>query len=79
MVTIGDDLKNTPPAQMGEKLDTIFTHLEDDNPKIEGVFTTRFADRDSVSPSMMQNLVNHFDRQSFTNKDTPTDLLGDGV
>ena len=64
---------------IGEAIDEALASIEEDNSSLEGVMTAvHFGNKDVLSDTLLQRLLNHFNKYSLKNKDLYTpDLLGD--
>ena len=64
---------------IGEAIDEALASIEEENPSLEGVMTAvHFGNKDVLSDTVLQRLLNHFNKYSLKNKDLYTpDLLGD--
>jgi len=64
---------------IGEAIDEALASIEEENTSLEGVMTAvHFGNKDVLSDSVLQRLLNHFNKYSLKNKDLYTpDLLGD--
>ncbi|MBU1194080.1 MAG: type I restriction-modification system subunit M [Proteobacteria bacterium] len=64
---------------IGEAIDEALASIEEENTSLEGVMTAvHFGNKEVLSDSVLQRLLNHFNKYSLKNKDLYTpDLLGD--
>jgi len=64
---------------IGEAIDEALASIEEENTNLEGVMTAvHFGNKDVLNDTVLQRLLNHFNKYSLKNKDLYTpDLLGD--
>ena len=64
---------------IGEAIDEALASIEEENTILEGVMTAvHFGNKEVLSDTVLQRLLNHFNKYSLKNKDLYTpDLLGD--
>lgn len=71
-----EDIKKKS-TNIGEALNSSFRKLEDENLRLKGVFQdVDFNNKERFPDSILEKLIQHFDRYSLRKKDVTADMLG---
>jgi type I restriction enzyme M protein len=74
-----EDIKKRS-TNIGEALNSSFRRLEDENLRLKGVFQdVDFNNKERFPDSVLEKLIQHFDRYSLRKKDVPADMLGNAM
>jgi type I restriction enzyme M protein len=64
-------------TNIGERLNSAFRKIEDENIKLKGVFQdVDFNNKDRFPDATLEKLIQHFDKYSLRKADVPADMLG---
>ena len=65
-------------TDIGERLNIAFQQIEDENPRLEGVFAdVDFANQERFPNQMLEELMLHFEKYKLTNENVSPSILGD--
>lgn len=71
-----EDIKKKS-TNIGETLNSAFRRIEDENLRLKGVFQdVDFNNKERFPDSVLEKLVQHFDKYSLRKQDVPADMLG---
>jgi type I restriction enzyme M protein len=63
---------------IGERLNVAFRQIEDENPRLDGVFAdVDFANKERFPNSILEELMTHFEKYELTNANVDAKMLGD--
>lgn len=71
-----EDIKRKS-TNIGETLNAAFREIENENLRLKGVFQdVDFNNKDRFPDSVLEKLIQHFDRHTLSKKNVPADMLG---